>query len=73
MGLIRSAGVWLGLVEDDRYREDEDYLDEGFAVPPARGTSRPGKCDSHAPRVARWGHTSVRGTAVRPFGQRVSG
>lgn len=40
MGLIRSAGVWLGLVEDDRYREDEDYLDEAFAVPPARGTSR---------------------------------
>ena len=40
MGLLHSAGVWLGLVEDDRYPEDDDYLDEGFAVPPSRADSR---------------------------------
>jgi cell division inhibitor SepF len=41
MGFIRTAGVWLGFVGDERgYYEDDDYDDEGFVVPPTRNTLR---------------------------------
>ncbi len=47
MGAWRKAGVWLGLVEDDDDRYDDEFDDDEFAVPRPRSMARPPRGVDH--------------------------